>query len=379
MRTVVYISLILLNAASICAAIDPINDYLTTFSPLDGDKKIYSDDRLLRLDLDLNDDGRQEVLLSMARDCNGKQGNVWVIYKQTPSGYVQTEGMTFNANRFYLGRIESIGKYGLICFFPDGANEGQLHCYVFDGDRVESVRLGEVVRNASSDEAKKAASLWQKYLGEETTVSGKASVIDAQRLANDYGAHVEARTYMQAFEAASSLTPSPAPTTGSPAADSADQSASPTILASPTPAETQSPALTVSASLTPVESQSPVVAISASPTPAEAQPPDPTVSASFTPAESQSPAVTMPSPTPSETPQSSPSASPSPTPLVSIESTTLTPAVALPVKEDVSPTPTPSPPPSPTPGLWVIGIFLVTVIIVVVRKAHLASVASRNK
>lgn len=58
-------------------AADPVGDYLSRFSPLGGDRTIYSSDRLLRLDLDLNGDGQREVLLSMARDRNAKQGNVW--------------------------------------------------------------------------------------------------------------------------------------------------------------------------------------------------------------------------------------------------------------------------------------------------------------
>lgn len=71
-------AVILLIATSlrVLAVIDPVGDYLSRFSPLGGDRTIYSSDTLLRLDLDLNGDGQKEVLLSMARDRNGKQGNV---------------------------------------------------------------------------------------------------------------------------------------------------------------------------------------------------------------------------------------------------------------------------------------------------------------
>src|SRR5438270_14100114 len=73
---------------------DPVKAYLDTFSPLGGDNRIFSDDRLLRLDLDLNNDGQREVLLSMARDRNGKQGNAWSVFAKTEKGFTQVGGLT---------------------------------------------------------------------------------------------------------------------------------------------------------------------------------------------------------------------------------------------------------------------------------------------
>src|SRR3977135_868930 len=104
---------LLVGAGSIAHAMDdPVQNYLSTFSPLGGTNKFYSNDRLLRLDLDLDNDGRKEVLLSMARDRNGKQGNIWAVYTRTGNGYSQAGGMTFNHSRFYLGLLGD-GRYGL--------------------------------------------------------------------------------------------------------------------------------------------------------------------------------------------------------------------------------------------------------------------------
>ena len=61
--TVVFI-LVLLGISAALAVNDPARDYLSTFSPPDGDKAIYSSDTLLRLELDLDGDGQYELLLA---------------------------------------------------------------------------------------------------------------------------------------------------------------------------------------------------------------------------------------------------------------------------------------------------------------------------
>ena len=106
--------LVLVGISAALAVNDPARDYLSTFSPPDGDKAIYSSDTLLRLELDLDGDGQNEVLLSMARDQNGKLGNVWTVYAKVPTGYKKVGTMTFDPKSFYLGPIDELGDYGLL-------------------------------------------------------------------------------------------------------------------------------------------------------------------------------------------------------------------------------------------------------------------------
>jgi hypothetical protein len=199
------------------AGADPVKDYLSTFSPFDGDKTIYSSDRLLRLDLDLNNDGQKEVLLSMGRDRNGKQGNVWVIYKKTKSGYVEVGGMTFSASGFYLGEIAEMGGYGLVTFWPAGAGEGVLLAYVYDGSTIHKAQIGEVRRDRVTREVK-GAELRRRYSGKNAIVGDDViAPISAQELVKKYGVSVEAKTYEQVLRehAASQgvkFPPSPSPT-----------------------------------------------------------------------------------------------------------------------------------------------------------------------
>src|SRR5438045_665237 len=122
-------------------AADPIKEYLSSFSPLGGDNRVYSDDRLLRLDLDLNNDGQKEVMLSMARDRDGKQGNVWTAYSKDQNDYHAVGGLTFDPSRFYVGNIDEIHRYGLVTFGPSGGGEGVVRAYLFDGSRIREVQV----------------------------------------------------------------------------------------------------------------------------------------------------------------------------------------------------------------------------------------------
>jgi hypothetical protein len=144
---------LLITLAGIAAVFgdnDPARDYLSNFSPLDRDKKIYSSDTLLRLELDLDGDGQYEVLLSMARDQDGKRGNVWVVYANTPMGYTRAKGVpvTFNPKSFYLGPTEDVGDYGLVTFNSTGDGGGVLLAYQFADLAVREVEVASVTRDA---------------------------------------------------------------------------------------------------------------------------------------------------------------------------------------------------------------------------------------
>ena len=90
--------------------------------------------------MDLDGDGRDEVLLSMARDHNAKLGNVWVVYTKAPTGYGRIGTMTFDPKSFYLGPIDELGDYGLVTFRPSSDGTGSLSAYLFNGVRSAMLR-----------------------------------------------------------------------------------------------------------------------------------------------------------------------------------------------------------------------------------------------
>lgn len=193
-------------ASSLCSAIaygsinDPVRDYLSKFTFYDGQRNFYSDDRLLRLNLDLNAGGRNEVLLSIARDQDGKQGNVWSVYESTVSGYVEVGQMTFSPGGFYLGNIDEINAYGLVTLGPGGGGEGTLSAYLFDGHDLREVEIGSVSRDRQTRELQGQA-IVDKYMQKATVGDKAVESLDINTLAREYGIKIDPRSYLQVVQA----------------------------------------------------------------------------------------------------------------------------------------------------------------------------------
>ncbi len=179
---------------------DPVKDYLSKFTFYDGRKNFYSDDRLLRLDIDLNNDGQQEMLLSLARDKNGKQGNTWAVYRKTKIGYEDIGGMTFSSSGFYLGHINDTDDYGIVSFWPGGAGEGMLLAHIFDGSEIKEIQIGEIRRDPITGKLE-GKELLDKYSGSHAINGDNViTTISAVQLAKDYGITIEPQTYLQALQ-----------------------------------------------------------------------------------------------------------------------------------------------------------------------------------
>jgi hypothetical protein len=218
----------ILALASLSAALggnDPAQDYLSNFSPLGGDKTIYSSDTLLRLELDLDGDGHYEVLLSMARDQDGNQGNVWAVYANTAAGYTKTGAMTFSPKSFYLGPIDELGDYGLVTFKSAREGEGMLSAYLFSGAAVRDVEIASVTSDSVTRDPESGQLMGQalvdKYMSQAADGVDALTSTNAATLAKQYGLQVagDQQTKSIPFSAASS--PSSAASSGP------DQSSSP--------------------------------------------------------------------------------------------------------------------------------------------------------
>ncbi|MDP9005152.1 MAG: hypothetical protein M3N12_10240 [Verrucomicrobiota bacterium] len=221
---------LLITLSGIAAAFgdtDPARDYLSNFSPLDRDKKVYSSDTLLRLELDLDGDGQYEVLLSMARDQDGKGGNVWVVYANTPMGYTRAKGVpvTFNPKSFYLGPIEDVGDYGLVTFNSMGDGGGILLAYLFADLVIREVEVASVTRDAPTVDPEsgqlRGQALVDKYMRQAAVATDAVISTNAGILAKQFGLKVAGDPPPKSI---------PFPSTSRPASGASpepDQSASP--------------------------------------------------------------------------------------------------------------------------------------------------------
>jgi hypothetical protein len=216
----------ILALAGVSAALaqnDPARDYLSNFSPLDGDKTIYSTDTLLRLELDLDGDGQYEVLLSMARDQDRKLGNIWAVYANTAAGYAKAGTVTFNPRSFYLGPIEDLGDYGLVTFKPTGEGEGILSAYLFNEEGVRDIDIASVTRDSPTVDSDTGRPIGQaivdKYMSQTADAADAVTSTNAAALAKQYGLKVAGDQQTPSIRTASS--PS------SPASSGPDPSSSP--------------------------------------------------------------------------------------------------------------------------------------------------------
>lgn len=191
---------------------NPVVDYLhaetePTFVVYRTDRNYYSDDYIIRLDLDLNKDGTKEAMVTSSRDRDGRQGNVWMLYQNRGGNFERVGTMTFSPSRFYIGALDG-GKYGLATFGPAGAGEGTVWGYVFDGNRIQQIALGNVVLDRKTMKLE-GEEIISKYLG-ENAILGEDVVtsIGAAELAAKYGVTIDPRTYQQALAEETSVSPS---------------------------------------------------------------------------------------------------------------------------------------------------------------------------
>ena len=105
---------------------DPVKDFLENRDRggFRGSVEFYSDDKVFRFEVDLNNDGKKEVLVSSSHLRNGKQGAVYFVYTPASGGFELVGQMELYSSGFYLGPIDEIQNYGVVKFFPAGGGCG---------------------------------------------------------------------------------------------------------------------------------------------------------------------------------------------------------------------------------------------------------------
>ncbi len=196
---------------------DPVADYLKRANELGHDRTevlFYANDRLYRYDIDLNNDGLNEVLISSSLGRQGKMGCVFCAYKSVPGGFERIGIMNLNPDGFYLGPIDEINAYGVTNFFPSGGGEGGTGAYIYDGEKITEKTVGILKRDPLTREVT-GPNLFPKYFGEKAKAVLKSlTTIEPDELETKYGIKTDARTYAEAIAeemANQAKSPPPAP------------------------------------------------------------------------------------------------------------------------------------------------------------------------
>lgn len=139
---------------------DPVADFRAGYD-MSGVQKI------LKLQVDLNNDGRPDVLLAPVEPEIGAQYPAWYVYlaqadgttyqvigEKNDSGIDYTSLPSFNAKKYKIGQITELGKYGLLTLISGtgGNAECQLHAIVIEDGGWKDIAIGEPV-NAEKEYA----------------------------------------------------------------------------------------------------------------------------------------------------------------------------------------------------------------------------------
>ncbi len=128
---------------------DPVQYFLANYEAAPGDK-------LLKLQVDIDGNGQEEVLLSLSKSNAYKSGNLWVVYIPVQGGYTdakQQEGdgsirdyalVGFRPDAYYIGQISEINGQGIAAYIPGGEGKGFLKAITLQGDTIHEVDLGEI-------------------------------------------------------------------------------------------------------------------------------------------------------------------------------------------------------------------------------------------
>lgn len=193
---------VILSLVTTFASDDPVSDFLRSPVSYLRDPGYYASDKVLRLDLDLRGDGQIETLLTLNRDRDGKQGNIWKVYKKAADNYQYVGSMTFNPARFYSGRIDALGgKYGLVTFGPSGAGAGIVTAYLYNASGIQETDVSKVTGGIDPVTGDREENKALKKYFHDKVIQGDSLIkeISAKDLADKYGIKIEKNSFKDAL------------------------------------------------------------------------------------------------------------------------------------------------------------------------------------
>lgn len=157
---------------------DPLDDYLSKYGPWLTESKAKE---ILVLELDLNNDGRNEILISSDIRRHFRSGYTWMVYLSEKDGYVLSNSgisPSFFPEAVYYGYIDELGKVGLLNYHPGSSTDGELVAYSIDEKKLSEHNLGTISPSGTDKE------LFEKYfdkkvVGVEVKTEDLAQVMSA--------------------------------------------------------------------------------------------------------------------------------------------------------------------------------------------------------
>ena len=122
---------------------NPIRDFLRHYD-------VENPRDVVRTELDLNGDGVSEILLSYNNMVNGRQGNIWVLYRSLPGGgferldEVNGGGpISFHQKASAMRKISSGAE--ILRYSPGGAGRGAISSFQLGPNGVVETQPREIV------------------------------------------------------------------------------------------------------------------------------------------------------------------------------------------------------------------------------------------
>ncbi len=161
-------SLLLLTLFLAAAAVakpvsNPRKDFLRTFASQDHEDVIWTE-------VELNGDGKPEVLVSLTTMYNGRMGNIWVLYESLPDGKytrwdeLEDGGVLEFHQKASATRKLRDGRHEIVCYMPNNGSTGLLGYYQLGAGGVTQ-RLSDEIVPLGAD-----AGTFNAYFGDSEAV-----------------------------------------------------------------------------------------------------------------------------------------------------------------------------------------------------------------
>jgi hypothetical protein len=145
--------------------VDPEVDFVKTPEALCAELGILKKDRLLRLDLDLNGNGRPTIFLAFEGG-GSKSGFVSTAYSPESSGYIRTDGIQFREDFFRAGIVPDLNPSGGLLVLYPSKGAGKLVRYPFSNGRVQEQEELRVLDYSKAEDRKLFERIFGRKLDE---------------------------------------------------------------------------------------------------------------------------------------------------------------------------------------------------------------------
>jgi hypothetical protein len=173
------------------------------------DRRFFRDDKILRLDIDLNHDGGHEVFLACTHPPD-PQGYFWSAWTELRSGIYQritddgilgkaVQPITFSPS-FYYGQIRELNRYGIVAYYHGGGGMGAFGAIFYDREekKIKEVIFADVGRG----DDKKDQDLRNRYSQSSPTEGQQKRLQETsvQDLAKKYDLLITPETFNEAVK-----------------------------------------------------------------------------------------------------------------------------------------------------------------------------------